>query len=172
MYHLPKPMITMETPFNIPNNNANSRDILNNWVKDPTKFRLTPNQIYKTKILQKAYQYLVMFACDFYVQESMETFLQSWVIALDQLASEGKKCNWSDVLSHRLKKQVTRARQSPKGQPEEIYMSTYILDEICAHQELPGMKWAWTLMETSINTYCKFFSKCNFRGVIHLAFRR
>ena len=88
-----KPVITMETPFNIPNNNANSMDILKNWVKEPTKFRMTPNQVYKMKILWKAYQYLVIFACRLYGQESTETFLQSWVIALDHLAGEGKACN-------------------------------------------------------------------------------
>lgn len=41
----------METPFSIPIINANSRDILKNWVKDLAKFRMTPNQIYKMKIL-------------------------------------------------------------------------------------------------------------------------
>ena len=69
-----KPMINMETPFNIPSNNAKSRDILKNWVKEPDRFRMTPNQIYKTKILQKAYQYLVIFACRLYGQESTKTF--------------------------------------------------------------------------------------------------
>lgn len=45
MYHLSKPVITMETPFSIPNNNANSSNILKNWVKELAKFRMTPNQI-------------------------------------------------------------------------------------------------------------------------------
>lgn len=43
MYHFLKPMITMETPFSIPSSNYNSRDILKNWVKEPTKFKMTPN---------------------------------------------------------------------------------------------------------------------------------
>lgn len=93
----------MVTPFSLPNNNANSRDIMKNWVKDPTRFKMTPNHIYKTKILQKENQYLVIFACRLYGQESMETFPQSWVIALDQLAREGKPCNWSGMLAHQLK---------------------------------------------------------------------
>lgn len=63
-----KPIVTMETPFNIPSSNANSRGILKNWVKESTKFRMTPNQIYKMKILQKAYQSLVIFACRLYDQ--------------------------------------------------------------------------------------------------------
>lgn len=166
MYHLLKLVITMETPFNIPKNNANSKDIFKNQVKEPTKFRMTPNQIYKMKILRKAYQYSVIFAFCLYDQESIETFPQSWVITLDQLASEGKACNQFEMLAHKLKEQVTRARQLPQGQQAEIYMSVYILNEICAHQQFLGLKWAWTLVETSVNIYCTLFSKFIFRGVI------
>ena len=116
IYHFFKPVITMETPFNIPSSNDNSSDILMNQVKEPAKFRMTPNKIYKTKILWKAYQYLVISTCRLYSQESTETFLQSQVITLDQLASEGKACNCSDMLAHGLKEQVTGSRQPPKGQ--------------------------------------------------------
>lgn len=93
MYQMLHPISIMESPFSIPSSNANSREILKNWVKELVRFRMTPNQVYKTKILQKAYQYLVIFACRLYGQESMETFPQSWVITLDQLAREGKACN-------------------------------------------------------------------------------
>jgi len=93
------------------------------------------------KILRKVYQYLVIFACRLYVQGSTETFPQSWVITLDQLAKEGKSCNWSDMLAHRLKEEVTRAGKPPKGMQVEIYMFAYILDAICARQEFPGLKW-------------------------------
>ena len=98
-----KPMTIMETPFNLPNNNANSRDILKNWLKELARFRMTPNQIYKTKILWKAYQYLVIFSCQLYGQESTKTFPQSWVITLDQLAREVKPRNRSGMLAHQLK---------------------------------------------------------------------
>lgn len=63
MYQILKLMIIMKTPFNIANNNSNSRDILKNWLKELAKFRMTTNQTYKTKIMQKAYQYLVIFSC-------------------------------------------------------------------------------------------------------------
>ena len=93
MYQMLEPMSIMGTPFILPSSNANSRDILKSWIKDPARFRMTPNQIYKTKILWKVYQYLVIFACQLYGQESMETLPQSWVIVLDQLAREGKPFN-------------------------------------------------------------------------------
>lgn len=110
MYQMSELVTIMETPFSIPNKNANSRDTLKNWVKESAKFRMTPNEVYKTKILWKAYLYLFIFACRLYGQESTETFPQSWVIALDQLAREGKACNWSNMLAHQQKEHVTRDR--------------------------------------------------------------
>lgn len=101
-----------------------------------------------------------------YGQESTKTFSQSLLIALDQLATEGKVCNWYIMLAHQLKEQVTRARQPPKGMQADIYMSSYMLDVICTQKEFPGLKWAWTTMETIVNTYCKMLSKCSFRGVV------
>lgn len=103
MYHLPQLVITMDAPFTNPNSSANSRDILKSWVREPTKFRTTPNQVYKTKILRKAYQFLVVFACCLYNQESTKTFSQSWVVVLDQPTNEGKPFNWSDILAFQLK---------------------------------------------------------------------
>ena len=47
MYQMSKPVTIIKTPFNLPSSNANSRDILKNWVKDLARFRMTPNQIYK-----------------------------------------------------------------------------------------------------------------------------
>lgn len=103
MYHLPQLVITMDTPFTRPSNNANSRDILKRWMKKPSKFTKTPSQVYKMRILWKACQLLVIFACRLYGQESAITFPGSWVILLDQLASEGRPCNWSDMWALRLK---------------------------------------------------------------------
>ena len=79
-----------------------------------------------------------------YGQASTETFPQSLLIVLDQLAKEGKPCNWFGMLAHQLKEQVIKARQSPVGMHVEIYMSSYILDAFCARQEFPGLEWAWS----------------------------
>jgi len=51
MYQMSEPVMIMETPFSLPSNNGNSKDILKNWVKDPARFKMTPNHIYKKKIL-------------------------------------------------------------------------------------------------------------------------
>lgn len=51
MYHFPQPVIIMDTPFTRSSSDANSRDILKSWVKNPSKFRTTPSQVYKMNIL-------------------------------------------------------------------------------------------------------------------------
>lgn len=155
MYEMLKPMTIMETPFNLPSRSDNSRDILKNQVKEIARFRMKTNQIYKTKILRKVYQYLFIFACQLCGQESMETFPQSGVIPLDQLEREGKPCNWSSMFAHQPKEQVMKPRQSPKGMQAEIYMFSYIVDSIYAQEKFPALEWAWTPTETNVNTYCK-----------------
>lgn len=77
IYQMSKLVIIMETPFNLPRGSANSRDILKNCVKELARFKMTPNQIYKMKILWKEYQYMVIFACQLCGQESTKTFPQS-----------------------------------------------------------------------------------------------
>lgn len=49
-----EPMIVMTPSFILPNGRGRSRDILKDWVKDPTHFKMTLNKIYKKKILRKA----------------------------------------------------------------------------------------------------------------------
>ena len=43
MYQMSKPVTIMGTPFSLPSNNANSKDIMKNWAKEPVRFRMTPN---------------------------------------------------------------------------------------------------------------------------------
>jgi len=86
-------MNRMDAPFYTPSSSVNRRDILKHWVMEPSKFKMTPNHIYKTNTLKKVYQFLEIFACRLYDQGSMETFSQSWVVMLDQIESEGKPFN-------------------------------------------------------------------------------
>lgn len=51
---------------------------------------------------------------------------------LDQLVSDGKPFNWSDLLAHQSKFHVTNAWNLTKDEQARFYMSTYLLDAICA----------------------------------------
>lgn len=66
MYHLSWLVNHMDALFYTPNNNVNTRNIMKCWVKEPLKFRSTPNQVYKTKSLRKVDQLLIIFAFRLY----------------------------------------------------------------------------------------------------------
>ena len=116
IYHFPFPMSRMDVPFYTPNGITNTRDILKHWVKEPTKLGTTSNQIYMTKTLRSAYQFLFIFACHLYGQGSTKTFPQSWVAMLDQLENKGKPFNQSNTLAFQLKVHLSNAQSPPKDQ--------------------------------------------------------
>lgn len=89
----------MDSLFYALDNMVNTSDIIKCWVKELSKFKSTPNHVYKTKSLKKAYQILIIFACQLYGQETMKTFLQSWVVVLEKLANYGRPLNCSGMLA-------------------------------------------------------------------------
>lgn len=133
---------------------------------EPSKFRMTPNQIYKTRTLQKAYQLLVILACHLYGQESIDTFPQSLDVMLNWLASEGKPFNQSNMLALQLKFHVSNAQNPPNAQQEILFMSSYLLHAVYTHQQFLGMGWAWTHLDNGMNVYFKFLSKWSYQGVM------
>lgn len=141
MYHFPQPVNHMDALFYTHNNNVNTKDILKHWIREPSKFRTTPNQVYKTKLLRKACQLLIIFSCRLYGQESTKTFPESQVIVLDHFSSEGRPFNWSDMLALQLKVHVSNAQSLPTSEQAKFYMSVYLLDAICNQLQFPGMGW-------------------------------
>ena len=43
IYHFPWPVNMIDAPFHTANNNENTTDILKFWVREPSKFKTTPN---------------------------------------------------------------------------------------------------------------------------------
>lgn len=77
---LPTTLWTLETSSNI-----------GRWVKEMSRFRQTPNHVYKTKYLRKAYHFLIIFACRIYGQESTIFFCEGWVVLLQQLLKKMRR---------------------------------------------------------------------------------
>jgi len=132
MYHLPQLVNRMDALFYATHNFVNTRDIIKPWVKEPLKFKATPNHVYKTKLLRKAYRFLIIFACRLYGKESIDTFLENWVVVLEQLVNDGSPFNSLDLLALQLKFHLTNAQSLPNDEQVIFYMSMYLLDAIYA----------------------------------------
>lgn len=124
MCHVPHLVKCMDTCFYATHNFVNIRDIVKHWVNGSSKLRMTPNHVYKTKSLRKAYQFLIIFACQLYGQEITKTFLENWVVMLDQLVSDGNPFNCLYLLVLQLKVLVTNAQNLPKDEQAIFYKST------------------------------------------------
>lgn len=85
---------------------------------------------------------------------------------LEQLENEGNPFNCSNKLAFQLKVHLSNAWSLAKDQQEKIFMSTYLLNAICARQQFHGIGWAWTPSESSVNIYCKALSNCSYWGVM------
>jgi len=68
MYHLPQLVKRMDSFFYATHSVMNTRDIVKCWLKESSKFRQTPNHVYKIKSLRKAYQFLIIFSYRIYGQ--------------------------------------------------------------------------------------------------------
>ena len=49
--------------------------------------------------------------------------------------------NWSDMLALQLELHVSNAQNPPMDGQARFYMSTYLLDVICAQKQFLGMGW-------------------------------
>ena len=58
--------------------------------------------------------------------------------------------NWGELVSSNLDIQLEKAQKE-----HQFYMSSYLLDVMCAIQEYPYLGWKWKPDLPSIHVYCK-----------------
>ena len=77
-------------------------------------------------------------------------FPNKWIIIIHQVISSGSILNWGEIISSNLDIQLKMIRKEHK-----FYMSSYLLDVICASREYPSLGWKWTPSLPSIHVYYK-----------------
>lgn len=99
MYHFSEPKLLMDSYFYATNNYVGMKNVVEVWVKEPSKFRQTTTNTYNIKYHRRDYQLLIILACIIYGQKSIETFLEGWEILLNQVLNEGKSFSWPYLLA-------------------------------------------------------------------------
>ena len=77
-------------------------------------------------------------------------FSDKWISITHQFISSGSILNWGEIISSNLDIQLKKVRKDHK-----LYMSSYLLDAMCASREYPSLGWKWTPSLSSIYVYCK-----------------
>jgi len=76
LYHLPNREGYMDSHFYAFTIYFNTKDVIKTWVKEPTKFRQTPTNTYKTRSLKKVFQYLILLCYQIKGQKSTKPSLK------------------------------------------------------------------------------------------------
>lgn len=71
------------------------------------------------------------------------------------IVKEGSVFNWSSILSLTIMDAIARVRYHTPGNPPEFYMSSYLIDIVCAANHFPGMGWKWAPTEPPVQVYCQ-----------------
>ena len=58
--------------------------------------------------------------------------------------------NWGELISSNLDNQLKKVHKE-----HQFYMSTYLIDVMCANLEFPSLKWKWELTLPLVHVYCK-----------------
>jgi hypothetical protein len=58
--------------------------------------------------------------------------------------------HWGEIISSNLDIQLKKVQEE-----HQFYISSYLLDVMCASREYPSLGWRWKLNLPSIHVYCK-----------------
>ena len=75
-----------------------------------------------------------------------------------QIITSGGVLNWGELLSSNLDYQLKKVRKEHK-----FYMSTYLLNVMCASLEFPSLRWKWESSLPSIHVYCKMLWETKYK---------
>ena len=78
------------------------------------------------------------------------TFPDKWIPIIYQIMTSRVTLNWGELISSKLDNQLNKVHKEHR-----FYMSTYLMDVMCANLEFPSLEWKWEPSLPSVHVYCK-----------------
>ena len=117
------------------------------WSKG--HFRSKPITIeWRTSKFRKIVQIIVIFLSRVFERKDGSTFLDKWTLIIYQIITSGATLNWGELISSNLDNQLRKVHKD-----HQFYMSTYLMDVMCANIEFLSLKWKWESSLPSIHVY-------------------
>ena len=86
-------------------------------------------------------------------------FLAKWIPIIQQVITYGSILDWGDIISSNLDMQLSKVQKE-----HQFYMSSYLLDVMCASREYPSLGWKWKPYLPSIHVYYKILWQNKYKG--------
>ena len=87
-----------------------------------------------------------------------QAFQTKWIPIIHQVITYGSILNWGEIISSNLDFQLKKVQKE-----HQFYMSSYILDVMCASREYPSLGWRWKPDLLSIHVYYKMLCENKYK---------
>ena len=129
---------------------ADMLTILKGWWSKG-HFRSKPATVeWKTSKFRKTVQIIVILLSRMFRRKDGSTFLDKWIAIIYQIITSRATLNWGELISSNLDNQLKKVHKE-----HQFYMSTYLMDVMCANLEFPLLEWKWEPSLPPVHVYCK-----------------
>ena len=119
------------------------------WSKG--QFRGKPASIeWKNSKFRKSIQIIVIFLSRVFGRKDASSFPDKWIPIIYQVITSGSTLNWGELISSNLDLKLKKSHKE-----HQFFMSSYLLDVMCANREYPSLGWRLRSDLPSIHVYCK-----------------
>ena len=139
MYHLKEATIKVSPEWLKQKSEfADMLTILKGWWSEGNFQSKLANVGWKTSKFRKTVQIIVILLSRLFRREDGSTFPDKWIPIIYQIMTSGVTLNCGELISSNLDNQLKKVHND-----HQFYMSTYLMDVMCASLEFPSLKWKW-----------------------------
>ena len=151
MYHLKEATVKVSLEWlKQKSESADMLTILKGWWSNDY-FRSKPATTkWKTSKFKKTEQIIVILLSRVFGRKDGLTFPDKWILIIYQIITSKATLNRGELISSNFDNQLNKVHKE-----HQFYMSTYLMDVMCANLEFPSLEWKWELSFPSIHVYCK-----------------
>ena len=159
MYHLKEEIIKIPPEWlKQKSESANLLTILKGWwSKSQLKSKPATTE-WKTSKFKKVVEIIVILLSRVFGRKDGSTFPNKWIPIIYQIITSGTTLNWGELISSNLDNQLKKVHKE-----HQFYMSTYLMDVMCANLEFPSLEWKWEPSLPSIHVYYKMIWKNKYK---------
>ena len=151
MYHLKEAIIKVSPEWlKQKSEYADMLTILKEWWSEGHFGSKPITAEWKTSKFRKTLQIIVIFPSRVFKRTDGSTFLDKWIPIIYQIMTSGVTLKWGELISSNLENQLKKVHKE-----QQFYMSTYLMDVMCANLEFPSLEWKWEPSFPSVHVYCK-----------------
>ena len=105
---------------------------------------------WKNSKFRKSVQIIIILLSKVFRRKDGSTFPDKWISIIYQIITSKSTLNWGELISSNLDVQLRKVQKD-----HQFYMSSYLMNVMCASLEFPSLGWKWESNLPLIHVYCK-----------------